>query len=47
MVYDLGGTWDEFGNALNEGAENLVPADGYFTEWYEWVRDYPESGIAN
>ena len=47
MVDDLGGTWDEFGNALNEGGENLIPADGYFTEWYEWVSGYPESGIAN
>ena len=47
MVDDQGGTWDEFGNALNEGGENLLAADGYFTEWYEWVSGYPESEIAN
>jgi hypothetical protein len=44
-----GGLWDEFGKALNESGEkrNLAVADGYFTEWYEWVSGYPESEIAN
>lgn len=47
MADDQGGSWDEFGRALNEGGEDLLPADGYFTEWYEWISGYPESGVAN
>ena len=44
-----GGLWDEFGKALNESGEkrDLAVADGYFTEWYEWVSGYPESEIAH
>lgn len=47
MVDDQGGAWDEFGRALNQGGEDLIPADGYFTEWYEWISGYPDSGVAN
>ena len=44
-----GGLWNEFGKALNETGEkrDLAVADGYFTEWYEWVSGYPESEIAH
>ncbi len=46
---DSGGLWDEFGKAVNETGEkrDLAVADGYFTEWYEWVSGYPESEIAD
>jgi len=44
---DQGGVWDEFGHAVNEGSEDLQAADGYFTEWYEWVSGWPESQIAD
>ena len=44
---DQGGVWDEFGHAVNEGGEDLLVADGYFTEWYEWVSGWPESQIAD
>jgi hypothetical protein len=46
---DRGGVWDEFGNSLSEDpeAQKLVTADGYFTEWYEWVSSYPQSEIAD
>ncbi len=49
LANDKSGLWDEFGNALNERGEkeNLATADGYMTEWYEWVSGYPESQIAN
>ena len=49
LANDEGGLWDEFGNALNERGEteNLATADGYMTEWYEWVSGYPESQIAD
>ena len=49
LADDQGGLWDEFGNAVNETGEkrNLAPADGYMTEWYEWVSGYPESQIAD
>ncbi len=49
LADDQGGLWDEFGNAVNETGEkrNLAPADGYMTEWYEWVSGYPESQIAH
>jgi hypothetical protein len=48
LADDQGGLWDEFGNAVNETGEkqNLAAADGYMTEWYEWVSGYPESQIA-
>ena len=48
LADDQGGLWDEFGNAVSETGEkrNLAPADGYMTEWYEWVSGYPESQIA-
>jgi hypothetical protein len=39
--------WDEFGHTVNEGGEDLLVADGYFTEWYEWVSGWPESQIAD
>jgi hypothetical protein len=44
---DQGGVWDEFGHTVNEGGEDLLVADGYFTEWYEWVSGWPESQIAD
>ena len=46
---DSAGLWDEFGRAVNETGEkrDLAVADGYFTEWYEWVSGYPESEIAS
>ena len=46
---ESGGLWDEFGKAVNETGEqrDLAVADGYFTEWYEWVSGYPESEIAD
>lgn len=46
---DRGGVWDEFGNSLSEDpeAQKLATADGYFTEWYEWVSSYPQSEIAD
>ena len=49
LADDQGGLWDEFWNAVNETGEkpNLAPADGYMTEWYEWVSGYPESQIAD
>ncbi len=49
LADDQGGLWDEFENAVNETGEkrNLAPADGYMTEWYEWVSGYPESQIAH
>ncbi|MCZ6484834.1 MAG: DUF3179 domain-containing (seleno)protein [Acidobacteria bacterium] len=49
LADDAGGLWDEFGNALNESRDkrDLAVADGYFTEWYEWVSGYPESEIAS
>ena len=40
---DQGGLWDEFGRASNVRAEDLLVADGYLTEWYEWVSSYPQS----
>jgi hypothetical protein len=46
LADDQGGLWDEFGNAVNETEHNLATADGYMTEWYEWVSGYPESQIA-
>jgi hypothetical protein len=44
---DQGSLWDEFGRAVSETAEhrNMETADGYFTEWYEWVSSYPQSEI--
>ncbi len=49
LADDEGGLWDEFGQALDErgGKRNLAAADGYFTEWYEWVSSWPESEVAN
>jgi hypothetical protein len=49
LADDQGGLWDEFGNAVNETGEgqDLATADGYMTEWYEWVSGYPESQIAD
>ncbi len=46
---DRGGVWDEFGNSLGQDpkAPKLATADGYFTEWYEWVSSYPQSEIAD
>ena len=44
---DEGGVWDEFGHTANEGGGDLLVADGYFTEWYEWVSGWPESQVAN
>ena len=44
---DRGGSWDEFGNALTEGTSDLAIADGYLTEWYEWVSSYPRSEIVS
>ena len=46
---DSGGLWDEFGKSVNETGDDddLAVADGYFTEWYEWVSSYPESEIAS
>jgi len=48
LADEQGGLWDEFGNAVNEAGEkqHLATADGYMTEWYEWVSGYPESQIA-
>ena len=39
----------DLGKAVNETGEqrDLAVADGYFTEWYEWVSGYPESEIAD
>ena len=42
-----GRVWNEFGKSLNEKGEDLAVADGYMTEWYEWVTGYPESEIAH
>ncbi len=47
LADDQGNVWDEFGRSLNEKGEDLAAADGYFTEWYEWVTGYPESEIAH
>ncbi len=44
---DQGGIWDEFGRAVNEGGDDFLVTDGYFTEWYEWVSSWPESQIAD
>ena len=44
---DQEGVWDEFGRAVNEGGDDLLVTDGYFTEWYEWVSGWPESQIAD
>jgi hypothetical protein len=44
---DQGGIWDEFGRSVNEGEDDLLVTDGYFTEWYEWVSGWPESQIAD
>lgn len=46
---DEGRVWDEFGKSLKEeaGSRQLQMADGYFTEWYEWVSSYPHSEIAH
>ena len=46
---DSGGLWDEFGKSVDKTGEDndLAVADGYFTEWYEWVSGYPESEIAS
>ena len=44
---DQGGIWDEFGRSVNEGDDDLLVTDGYFTEWYEWVSGWPESQIAD
>ncbi|MEE8348626.1 MAG: DUF3179 domain-containing (seleno)protein [Acidobacteriota bacterium] len=45
---EQGGVWDEFGNAVEGAASQskLEAADGYFTEWYEWVSNFPGSEIA-
>jgi len=44
---DQGRVWDEFGHSRSEDGEqqDMAVADGYFTEWYEWVSSYPGSGI--
>ena len=44
-----GGVWDEFGSPVDTTGNrpNLEAADGYFTEWYEWVSSYPQSNIAD
>ena len=46
---EQGGVWDEFGNPVDTTGDwpNLKAADGYFTEWYEWVSSYPQSKIAD
>lgn len=43
-----GGIWNEFGKAVDtlEDRSDLEAADGYFTEWYEWVSSYPQSEVA-
>ncbi len=41
-------SFNEFGKASEEetGRRDLLIADGYLTEWYEWVSSYPASEIA-
>jgi hypothetical protein len=48
LTDDEGHSWDEFGKASAGGAggRDLLVADGYLTEWYEWVSSYPASEIA-
>ncbi len=43
----LGNVWDEWGQAVEGGAAGarLSFADGYLTEWYEWINHYPKSDI--
>ena len=45
---EQGSIWDEFGGSVNSGEDrgSLEAADGYFTEWYEWVSSFPQSEIA-
>ncbi len=45
---DSAGLWDEFSKAVNETGNkgDFAVADGYFTEWYEWVSGYPAAEIA-
>ncbi|MEE8349356.1 MAG: DUF3179 domain-containing (seleno)protein [Acidobacteriota bacterium] len=45
---DDGGVWDEFGSSVGTTGDrpDLETADGYFTEWYEWVSSFPQSEIA-
>ena len=46
---DSAGLWDEFSKAVNETGNkgDFAVADGYFTEWYEWVRGYPAAEITS
>lgn len=45
----LGNVWDEWGQAVGGPAQatgaRLAFADGYLTEWYEWINHYPESDV--
>jgi hypothetical protein len=46
---EKGGIWDEFGKPVDslEDRSELATADGYFTEWYEWVSSFPQSEVAD
>jgi hypothetical protein len=44
---DKGSIWNEFGHDITGGGQGLQVADGYLTEWYEWVNHWPETEIAN
>ncbi len=45
---DSAGLWDECSKAVNETGNkgDFAGADGYFTEWYDWVSGYPAAEIA-
>ncbi len=47
LADDEGNSWDEFGKASEGETRDLLVADGYLTEWYEWVSSYPASEIAH
>ena len=46
---ERGNRWDEMGQPVSGSphAKPLAPADGYVTEWYEWVTSYPGSEIVS
>jgi hypothetical protein len=43
---DQGNVWNEFGHSNEEDGQDLQIANGYLTEWYEWVSHWPETDIA-
>jgi hypothetical protein len=48
LFKDQDGTvWDEWGRGLSGPSQggSLDPADGYLTEWFEWINKFPGSEI--